>query len=68
MLIPFIRDVGISSGLQFNLPLVPINIYCFLPCFKAHMKFIFGGAGGGRGEGGRERGKGCGGENIIFKV
>lgn len=43
MLIPFIRDIGISSGLQFNLPLVPINIYCFLPCFKAHMKFIFGG-------------------------
>lgn len=41
MLIPFIRDVGISGGLQFNLPLVPINIYCFLPCFKAQMKFIF---------------------------
>lgn len=52
-LIPFIRDVGISGGLQFNLPLVPINIYCSLPCFKAQMKFIFlgGGRGGGGGEG-----------------
>lgn len=53
MLIPFIRDVGISGGLQFKLPLVPINIYCSLPSFKAQMKFIF--LGRGRGGGGGER-------------
>lgn len=53
-LIPFIRDVGISGGLQFNLPLVPINIYCSLPCFKAQMKFIFLGGGRGGGGGGGE--------------
>lgn len=65
MLIPFIRDVGVSGGLQFNLPLVPINIFCFLPCFKVQMKFIFLGRAGGWEKG---RKKGCGGANIIFKV
>lgn len=47
MLILFRRDEGISGGLQFNLPLVPINICCFLPCFKAQMKFIEGEEGTG---------------------
>lgn len=43
MLVLFRGDEGISGGLQFNLPQVPINIYCVLPCFKVQMKFTGGG-------------------------